>query len=46
VTPVSFGVDVAEVDAFLAAEMDVGDSAGDFAGDEGLALCGFNENKG
>jgi len=40
VAPVAFGVEVTEVEFGLESGADVGDGAGDFAGDEGLAASG------
>ena len=40
VSPVTLGIEVAEVEVFLAAEFDGGDGAGDFAGDESFAAAG------
>ena len=37
VAPVAFGVEVAQVQGVLRAEVDAGDGAGDLAGDEGFA---------
>lgn len=38
-SPITLGVQVTEVDAFLLAEVDVGDGTGDFAGDESLTTA-------
>src|SRR5688572_15409898 len=39
-SPVALGVEVAEEELLLEAELDAGGSAGDLAGDEGLAAAG------
>ncbi len=40
VAPVALGVEVAEVEILLQADLDAGEAAGDLAGDEGLAAQG------
>jgi len=40
VAPVASGVEVAQVEGLLGSEVDVGDGAGDLAGDEGFAADG------